>query len=190
MEWIYSQQGQIILSSISGINSDFSISGDSVMDSAFITASLGNGIVTGYSSFVNIVRQRTVDFSFIDKNGRLLHARITYDTPYWDCDHLQIWTRNHLGRQEIIVDYRTDLEVFPAGLETIYKLSALCDDVLNFCAFNTLPVHPFADIETSRRLQLRLNDIASQSDYCLNAKYFHGGERIFQSEDSELETLG
>src|SRR5690606_5861890 len=56
--WICPRAGQLQLDGVLGVRSDFSISGSEVLDTVQLTASLGEARVTGYASFVNIVRQR------------------------------------------------------------------------------------------------------------------------------------
>lgn len=190
VSWIWPNNPLPIINQVSGVNSDFSISGDEVIDSVFINALMGSAVITGYSSFVNIVRQRTIDFSFHDKASRILHARITYDTPSWDNDHLQIWTKGVSGKDEVLLDFKTDKETIPKELATIYKLSSLCNDVLLFCHSHLSPLQNFAGLNDSIRLQRELNKIAMDSLNYPTAKYNHNGDRIIQPEDADLETLG
>ncbi|PKC41636.1 oxidoreductase [Pantoea ananatis BRT98] len=190
VSWIWPDNPPLEIRDVSGVNSDFSISGNTVMDSAFINASTGSAVITGYSSFVNIVRQRTVDFSFHDQCSRIIHARITYDTPAWDNDHLQVWTKDKFGREEILLDYKTNKDTIPKGLETIYKLSALCSDVLLFCNSGILPSQDFASLNDSINLQRSLNKIAEGFNKYPISQYICDGERIIQPKDADLEILG
>lgn len=187
VEWICASQESLQLQQAIGIGSDFSISGNSVPDTVLLTATLGDAPVAGYSSFVNIQRQRTVDFTFADPDGRIFHARIVFDTPNWDHDHLRIWTRDINGR-EVLEDEHWATPQQP-GLETVYKLSLLCDDALR-ATIGDPPLQPFADLEVSMQLQRLLDAIGQQITVMPIARYVRGLERILIPENADLESLG
>lgn len=186
--WICPRAGQFKLHAALGVRSDFSISGDEVLDSVLLTASLGDAPVTGYSSFVNIVRQRTVDLSFVDRDGRLIHARLVFDTPRWDHDQLRIWTRNSNGAEELLHEYATAPN--EPGLETLHKLSRLCLQVVRAVAFKEPPEQAFADLDTATALQHLLNALDAHAQTPPATRYVHGETRVLLAEDSDLESLG
>lgn len=186
--WICPHLDQLSLHGALGVRSDFSISGDEVLDTVQLTASLGDAPVTGYSSFVNIVRQRTVDFSFVDRDARLVYARLVFDTPCWDHDQLRIWTRRANGAEELLHEYATAPN--EPGLETLHKLSRLCLQVVRAVAFKEQPSQAFAGLETSIALQHLLNELDARTQSPPPARYLHGETRVLLSEDSDLESLG
>ncbi|MDX7991053.1 Gfo/Idh/MocA family oxidoreductase [Xenorhabdus littoralis] len=190
VEWIYPQEGELEIASSLVTCSDFSISGEEVIDTAMLTANMGKAVIVGYSSFVNIVRQRTVDFSFFDIKNKLIHARIIFDTPHWDNDHLQVWTQNNVGKKEILYDVKVTPDDYPNELETIGKLSILCDQVTQFVINGKIPPQPFVNINTAKKLQKKLNEIHLHSVKNVSANYIRGKERIIQSEYSDFESLG
>ncbi|MBS1157605.1 MAG: putative oxidoreductase [Proteobacteria bacterium] len=188
VEWICPSEGALRLEGVVGVRSDFSISGKDVLDTVLLTASLGEVPVAGYSSFVNVQRQRTVDLSFVDEPGRIFHARIIYDTPQWDHDHLRIWTRDDQGREVLVVEQRTS-ESIP-GLETLQKLSQFCEDVLRRVAWQESPSQPFADLTTATALQQFLDDISQKVSTPSAARYVRSAARVLLPEDADLESLG
>ncbi|KND59167.1 hypothetical protein BVER_01197c [Candidatus Burkholderia verschuerenii] len=188
LSWIRPSKGPLLLRSAIGICSDFSISGHAVLDTALLTGRVGDAPFSGYSSFVNIERQRTVDFTFVDPSGKLFHARCIYDTPAWDHDHLRVWTRDQKDRDLIIEEYRSNPST--VGLETLHKLSRLCEDVVKVANFHLDPSQPFADIEDAARLQRLLDEITVGITDPLTATYQRGEQRILIAEDADLETLG
>ncbi|MGL4859196.1 MAG: Gfo/Idh/MocA family oxidoreductase [Enterobacteriaceae bacterium] len=157
INWICPHSEGIKLEQVLGARSDFSISGPAVLDSVLLTATLGEVPVTGYSSFVNVQRQRNVDLSFVDKAGTIIHAHLIYDTPHWDHDHLRIWQRDKNGADLVILEH--SINRYQAGLETVYKLSLLCEDVLRFMIFNTSPAQSFPSLDVAIYLQELLDDI-------------------------------
>ncbi|VUS47098.1 Gfo/Idh/MocA family oxidoreductase [Klebsiella grimontii] len=187
VKWICTSQEPLQLQQAIGIGSDFSISGDSIPDTVLLTATLGNAPVAGYSSFVNIQRQRTVDFTFADPDGRIFHARIVYDTPNWDHDYLRIWSRDVSGYEVVEDEYRAVPQ--QSGLETVYKLSLLCDDAMRVTMGNS-PRMPLADLEVSKELQSLLDAISLQITALPTARYVRGSERILIPESADLESLG
>jgi len=188
LSWICPHAGEFKLHGVLGVRSDFSISGDEVLDTVQLMASLGDAPVTGYSSFVNIVRQRTVDFTFVDRDARLIHARLVFDTPRWDHDQLRIWTRAANGTLEVLHEHTTEPD--EPGLDTLHKLSRLCLEVVRAVALKEPPRQAFADLDTAVALQQLLNDLDTQAQTPLPASYLHGESRVLLAEDSDLESLG
>ncbi|MNQ79256.1 hypothetical protein D3C85_941930 [compost metagenome] len=186
--WICPRAGLLRLHGVLGVRSDFSISGAEVLDTVLLTASLGEARVSGYSSFVNIVRQRTVDFSFVDRDAQLIHARLVFDTPRWDHDQLRIWTRDANGAEELLHAFATAPN--EPGLVTLHKLSRLCLQVVRAVALKEPPRQPFAGLDTAVALQRLLNDLDTHAQTPPPARYLHGETRVLLAEDSDLESLG
>ncbi|WP_413043859.1 Gfo/Idh/MocA family oxidoreductase [Pseudomonas sp. YJ42] len=188
LRWICPAAGPLRLVDVLGTRSDFSISGEAILDTIQLSATLGDTPITGYSSFVNVVRQRTVDFSFVDQEDHLIHARLTFDTPRWDHDHLRIWMRDIDGTELVLHDLRVSPE--EPGLETLHKLSRLCQQVLQWVALQQPPAPPFAGVEESVHLQRLLNELERRAQTPVPARYNHGPSRALLVEGSDLETLG
>lgn len=189
IHWIASPQERLILQGAIGSVSDFSVSGDTVMDSVAVTALLGSSVVTGYSSFVNIVRQRTIDFIFASPDRTLIYAHMVFDTPSWDCDHLRIWERTN-GDDRVIAEFTTEFSGTNPNLHTIQKLRRLVQDVVNFVVSSALPTRPFADLPLSITLQNLLNQIECTTQTVGPAKYVLGEDRHFFNDEGNLERLG
>lgn len=188
VSWICPTADQWSIEEVLGVRSDFSISGPAVLDTVMVGATLGEAPVTGYSSFVNVVRQRTVDLSFVDDQAHVIHARLTFDTPCWDHDHLRIWMRGTDGKQ-LTLHEATEAPSEP-GLDTLHKLSHLCRDAVLWIASRREPALPFADLRTALELQRLLNILESHAKTPVPACYNQGGNRAVLSEDSDLESLG
>ncbi|MGN8198372.1 Gfo/Idh/MocA family oxidoreductase [Salinisphaera sp. RV14] len=155
VEHVVSKSNTLSFRNSVGMRSDFSISGDRILDSLFVTTNLGRAVVSGYSSFVNIERQRTLDFIFISADGRNVFARAEFDTPAWDYDALRIW--NPDAAESSLLDLRTDHGRSSMQMATIAKLSRLVQDVLAFVENGKQPTIPFCCAEDSIRLQQLLN---------------------------------
>lgn len=179
---------QYRIHSVSGCVSDFSISGDSVLDSALMTATLGDIPVTSYSSFVNIIRRRDVDLTFLDSSNNIVYANLIYDTPEWDYDHLKIWRPTNSG-DEIIYEFSTSVDKNDKDYNTIRKVVALVKDVINKVQFDIEPLQPFPDQNTAINLQCLLNEISIKVKKIGPVKY-NAGERVFFNESGDLEKLG
>ncbi|MCG8710453.1 Gfo/Idh/MocA family oxidoreductase [Brenneria goodwinii] len=186
--WICEEDMPLKLEAALGIKSDFSISGEYILDTVLITAKLGDSPIAGYSSFVNIKRQRNVDFTFINQSGKLYHSRIVYDTPEWDSDHLKIWTRDINGKNITVLDLKT--EPRKPGLETIEKLSLFCKDVILYVSTNAPPIRPFADLNATFNLQRLLDEISQKVLAPLPARYIRGQARALLPHNADLESLG
>ncbi|WP_277811398.1 Gfo/Idh/MocA family oxidoreductase [Chromohalobacter canadensis] len=139
-----------------GTYSDFSVSGSSILDSLYVGARLNKAIVTGYSSFVNIERQRTVDFIFTKPDGFSVYAHAVYDTPTWDSDLLTIWDPDRPDKtplRELVTDNGTA----GMGALTIAKLTQLSRAAVDYTEGRIQPDTPFCDLDNSLRLQKLLN---------------------------------
>ncbi|MCQ4298131.1 oxidoreductase [Pseudomonas stutzeri] len=189
VSWICPTEGEWSADEVIGVRSDFSISGPAVLDTVMVGATLGEVPVTGYSSFVNVVRQRTVDWSFVDDQAHVIHARLTFDTPCWDHDHLRIWMRDSDGTQLTL--HETSEAPSEPGLKTLHKLSHLCRDAVLWVARRREPDLPFADLRTAIKLQRLLNTLETRAKAAaVPARYIRSQNRVLLGEDSDLESLG
>lgn len=145
-----------------GTYSDFSISGSSILDSLYIGAKLNKAVVTGYSSFVNIVRQRTVDFVFNRPDGTNVYAHAVYDTPYWDYDQLTIRDPDRPDDPPL-VEITTDNGTSRMGTPTIAKLTRLVRAAVDYTENRIQPEIPFCDLDNSLRLQQLLNRMEQEA---------------------------
>jgi len=179
----------LIINDCIGCHSDFSVSGDNILDSVAITASLGSSIVTGYSSFVNVVRQRTVDFIFSTPDNKLIYAQLMFDTPKWDIDHIKIWEITDSG-EFIINEFTTTVPANAPELATIIKLRKLVSEVVCYVESGINPEHPFTDLADSLKLQSLLNVIESKVKFVGSAKYELNDKRDFFIKDEDLENAG
>ncbi|VVO05664.1 hypothetical protein PS718_03027 [Pseudomonas fluorescens] len=189
VSWICPSPSPLELQHTIGIRSDFSISGTEVLDTVMLTADLGGAAVAGYASFVNIHRQRTVDFTFADPTGQIVHSRLEFDEPEWDSDHLRIWTRDERGAI-VEMEQRSYHSTTDPSTATILKLSRLCRDVLRFVASGEQPRQSFAGLETTLELQTLLNEIDTQSLTGPTVQYVKSGMRTLIPKDADLESLG
>jgi len=188
LSWICPAAGPLSLTDVIGIRSDFSVSGDAILDTVQLNATLGDAPVAGYSSFVSVVRQRTIDFTFVDQEDQLIHARLTFDTPRWDHDELRIWMRDTDGIELVLHQLRVSPQ--KSGLETLHKLSRLCEQVLQWVTLQQPPALPFASLDESLALQRLLNELEHRVRAPAPARYNQGATRALLVESSDLETLG
>lgn len=174
---------------VSGTRSDFSISGDNVLDSVMLSGHLGNTIFTGYSSFVNPARKREIDLTFLNSDNKLIYAKMVFDTPEWDMDTLKIW-ENTKTVEKIHCDLETGKQDRNPQLKTIEKLTKLVSDVLYFIIENKKPSQTFPCLLTAIQLQKMLNKIESMVRTQGKVNYVTGPEREFLVVKGDLERLG
>ncbi|KOG43743.1 hypothetical protein AQJ84_08395 [Streptomyces resistomycificus] len=167
-----------------GVCSDFSISGPDVLDSVALTARLGDAVVSAYSSFTNIVRQRTIDCAFRAPDGGLVYASTEYDTPVWDADHLRVWKREN-GTEVTLCEVDTRGREAPADLRGVVKLRRLTADVLRYVHRRQEPFVPFAGLDESLELQRLLNKIEATAHVTGPARYFPDGRAVIAEADWE-----
>ncbi|KOT32774.1 MULTISPECIES: Gfo/Idh/MocA family oxidoreductase [Streptomyces] len=178
---------QLRLRDAVAVCSDYSVSGPDVLDSVALTAQLGDAVVSVYSSFVNVTRQRTIDCVFRDREGGLVYATVEYSNPTWDADHLRIW-READGREELLCEVDTRHDPVPEGHSTIVSLRRVVTDAVRFAHNRQQPAVPFAGLEESVRLQRLLNEIERKAAVTEPARYFPNGRQIIAETD--LERLG
>lgn len=189
VQWICAPDPELELKNIQGVRSDFSISGTEVLDSVAITAYLDEAVVTGYSSFANIVRKREVDFVFASPQKKLIYATMVFDTPVWDIDYLRIWEKTSNG-ENIIVDVKTNDNEDDSELETIQKLVRLVKDVTGYVSNGNRPSQPFPDFQTALKLQRLLNTIENDAKTIGPVQYVINHTREIYNDEKNLERLG
>lgn len=137
------------------VQSDFSISGSAVSDSVSILGKLGGAVVSGYASFVNVSRHREIGYVFARRTGEIVYAKMVFDDPQWDDDHLQIWQR---AEEHALVDERVvSPEVTSNGMR-LMKITRLVSDV-SASVHGFAPRQAFPDLSAAIKLQRTLNTI-------------------------------
>jgi predicted dehydrogenase len=184
VQWICGPGQEIALETVLGTRSDFSVSGKDVLDSVALSARLGLGVVTGYSSFVNITRRRELDFVLRDRSGGLVYANVVYDTPTWDADRLRIWRRTDDG-DEVVHSLDTSQNAVPPGSETVVKLGRLVDDVTRYVTGGGRPRIPFAGLPDAFQLQGLLNEMEAVASITGPVSYFPNGRKVLREADWE-----
>lgn len=146
-----------------GAYSDFSVSGDSVLDSVYIGGQLNNAVVTGYSSFVNVVRQRTVDFVFGRPDGTAIYANCVYDTPCWDMDRLSVWDPDCFEDFPLL-DIKSDNGASMMETPSIAKLSRLVREIVGYVECENIFDIKHCGLNKSIQLQELLNKIEARAE--------------------------
>lgn len=177
-----------VIDKVLGCVSDFSISGNNVLDSVLLTATLGGTPITSYSSFVNIIRRREIDLTFLNSENQIIYANLVYDTPEWDFDHLKIWRPTPFG-DENILEFKIIIDNSDERLSTIRKIVTLVNDVIKNISTGTVPSQPFPDQTTAINLQKLLNEIFFKASVLGPVKY-NIGDRVYFNESGNLEKLG
>lgn len=189
VQWICAPENEIKLMSIQGVRSDFSISGPDVLDSVSINGYLEDAVVTGYSSFVNIVRKREVDLVFASPQNKLIYATMVFDTPEWDIDYLRIWQKTPSG-EETIIEMKTNIHEYNPELNTIRKLIRIVNDVAGYVLDGKVPSQPFPGVQDALKLQNLLNTIENNSENVGPVRYIVGDSREIYQDETNLERLG
>ncbi|WP_417526714.1 oxidoreductase [Marinomonas shanghaiensis] len=190
IQWLNPCESDLVINDALGVTSDFSVSGNDVIDSVMLTGTVGNAIFSGYSSFVNTVRQRTIDMVFKDANNELVYARMIFDTPNWDDDELIVWKYHENGITEELINFSTIIDRSKSSLHTIYKLVNFSKDVINQSYFNEDSKYCPSDLNKSVDLQVQLNTILQKIRLTGPVRYLHTEKRIFTHDESNLESLG
>ena len=189
IQYVTSSTQQYQIDNILSTCSDFSISGTKVLDSAMIAGYLDKAVITGYSSFVNIIRKREIDLTFRSADHKLIFAHMIFDTPEWDIDYLKVWERTSRGEQ-IHLELHTDKAPTNASLQTIKKLTSLVEDVLLFVQGGQFPKQAFPDLSIAIHLQTLLNSIETITIPIGPVQYVLGSNREFSVQEEDLERLG
>jgi predicted dehydrogenase len=187
VQWIAGDGTELVLTSALGTRSDFSVSGADVLDSVALSARLGPGVVTGYSSFVNITRKREVDFVFRAPDGELRYASAVFDTPAWDADRLRVWRRTSAG-DAVLLELDTGSQPVPEDAKTVVKLGRMAADVARFVVDGEDPAQPFPGLPDAVGLQRLLNTLERETHTTGPVAYFPAGRTVLQ--ESDWERLG
>lgn len=187
LQWMVTD-GQGTLGEVSSqvIRSDFSISGDTVIDTALVTGRIGEVPISGFSSFVGLERMRSIQLVLSDDTPSLIYATATFDSPVWDADHAHVWTLTERGEQNEVLrqNYPPEEKSETTGLR---KQILLCRDLL---ARLQDPAHrpDLPGITEALRTQGVLNDLARGTGP--TTRYFIDTERFRLASDASAEVLG
>lgn len=182
--WIAGDGAPLEPASVLGTRSDFSVSGAEVLDSVAVSGRLGQGVVTGYSSFVNITRKREVDFVFRAPDGALEYASAVYDTPAWDADRLRVWRRTSAG-DTVLCELDTSAQPVPEHARTVVKLGRMATDVARFVVHGEQPAQPFPGLSDALALQELLTTVEREARTTGPVVYFPDGRTVLQETDWE-----
>ena len=166
--------------------SDFSISGEAVIDTALVTGRICGTAVAGYSSFVGLERMRSVQLILSDGSPSLIYATATFDSPAWDADQLRVWRLTDHGEQDVLLsrDYEPEADAARAGLR---KQISLCRDLLEHLRD---PSHRpgLPSIGEALDTQRVLNALAVSTGP--TNQFFARSERFRLAADASAEVLG
>ena len=189
IEYLIPSNSDIVMHEAIGIKSDFSISGANVLDTVHLTGLYDKAVVDGYASFVNIDRQRNIDFTFRDPNNKLIYARLVYDTPNWDLDTLDIWERDDTGSTKMLLTLRTENNSEIRNACGLYKIKSIIKSDINFKKNNQKTNVEFCDLEQSIKLYSFINQLYTLAQNGPTAKYHEVSMRIV-TKAGNSETLG
>lgn len=102
IQWLFNEK--IDINSVIRTDSNFALNKRSyIPDSLFVSGRLGEGTVTGYSSFVSLKVERFIDMVLKDRNSNEhLYVKLSYDSPNWFEDSLSIYKEKDGKSKEII----------------------------------------------------------------------------------------
>lgn len=187
VQWI-NFNSRLELKHIQGVKSDFSISGDNILDSVSIVGEVNGATITGYSSFVNLFRRRELDFVFINEANELIFAQLTFDTPSWYEDSLKVWQEN-ADKSETILEFNSLDENFD-GDRKLERIVNVVKEITDFIMFRKDPQYGMPDINDAIYLQKLLNKIISKTNEYPIVKYNRSQKRVLLSEQSSFNRLG
>ncbi|MEH7464796.1 Gfo/Idh/MocA family oxidoreductase [Bacillus thuringiensis] len=187
VQWI-NHNSMLEFKKIQGVKSDFSISGDSIADSVAIIGEIDGAVITGYSSFVNLFRRRELDFVFLNNDDELIYAQLSFDTPNWYEDSLNIW-KEVSGHKETLLEFNSLLQNYN-GERKIERIVNVVKDVTNFVMLHEEPKYAFPSIEEAIHLQELLNEINMHTQRFCTVKYNSSESRVLLTEQSGFNRLG
>lgn len=189
IEYILPAKNGLLVNDAVGVASDFSISGLNVLDTVHLTATYDGAVVDGYASFVNIDRQRNIDFTFRAPNNELVYARLVYDTPNWDMDSLHVWKRNSNGQAEPVLELKLEDNPNIRNARGLYKIKAIVEASIDFCAGRAISKVDFCDLKQSTKLYNLINEIYELASNAPTTVY-HPISRRIVTNGAHSETLG
>ena len=148
-----------------------------------------SSLPAGYSSFVNIVRKREIDLTFLTDENKLIYAQLIFDTPEWDNDYLRVW-ENTLAGERVLINYKTVFKNAPQELGMIQKLLRLVSDVSQYVKKSVTPKQEFPDLAHALYLQQLLNAIEEHALTNAPIMYIPTGKREFTHTTDNWERLG
>lgn len=189
IEYVIPSNSEIVMHGAIGISSDFSVSGADILDTVHLTGLYDKAVIDGYASFVNIDRQRNIDFTFRDPSNKLIYARLVYDTPGWDLDTLDIWERDDSGATKMLLALKTEDNPKILNAHGLYKIKSILKSAINFRQNNQKLDVEFCDLRQSIKLYALINQLYALARNGPIANY-HALARRIVTNAGNSETLG
>lgn len=131
IQWLFNKH--VNINSTIRTESNFALDKNEYLpDSLFVSGKIGEGVITGYSSFVSLKVERFIDITLKDINsGEHYYVKLCYDTPDWFEDRLSIYKESNGKAKEVVsfnsldidTDYDKKLERVIYMMEPIIKKS-------------------------------------------------------------------
>ncbi|PTI89688.1 hypothetical protein, partial [Mammaliicoccus vitulinus] len=129
IQWLFNKK--VNINSTIRTDSNFALDKNEYLpDSLFISGRVGEGVVTGYSSFVSLKVERFIDITLKDiTSDEHYYVKLCYDSPDWFEDRLSIYKESNGKSKEVVsfnsldidTDYDKKLERIIFMIEPIIK---------------------------------------------------------------------
>jgi len=152
------------------ISSDYSISGNNMLETVDIVLLVNNDvIISGNSSFLLASRRREMTLYLVDEKDHLWMISMYFDYPRWDIDGYIINKINIDGSRNEIINYQTDNGCIPQTLcmTKIVEFLKLVADEISGVQQPLLP-----HIDHSLSVQRIIEDINKNSESSITGQVF------------------
>lgn len=150
--------GQLTVVGTNGLASDFSPHGTEILETLDVHALNGDAPVLLHTSFSWPSRMRRITALLWSTTKGMFRADLTFDTPHWDCDTLEIFSISTSGRYTRVHELRLRIDDVQADIKGIAKVVRFMDESIRTWRRDQ-PTQRLVDLDEAIRLQKSLHDI-------------------------------
>lgn len=158
--------GQLTVMGTNALASDFSPHGTEILETLDVNALSGETPVLLHTSFSWPGRMRRVTALLWSPVKGMFRADLTFDTPHWDCDALEIFSISTSGRYHRVHEWRLSHDDVPSDIRGIAKVVRFIDESVRTWRGEE-PSPRLVDLDEAIRLQESLHDIECSARFTL-----------------------
>lgn len=152
--------GPLAVAGTNGLASDFSPYGTEILETLDVNMQSGDIPVLLHTSFGWPSRMRRLTALLWSPEKGMFRADLTFDTPHWDCDTVQIFSISAAGRYSPVHEHQLSNENVPADIRGIAKVVRFVDESVSAWQ-RERPAHNLVNLSEAVALQKILHDIES-----------------------------
>lgn len=185
VQWLFNEK--IDINSVIRTDSNFALNkGSYIPDSLFVSGRLGEGTVTGYSSFVSLKVERFIDMVLKDRNSNEhLYVKLSYDSPNWFEDSLSIYKEKD-GKSKDIISFNS-LEIETDYDRKLERLLSMMEPIIDSDWIN---LNNHAKNSNVFEIQELLNSLCDENSLVNIVDYGYKESDVLRKDLNNFDRIG